>query len=234
MAAQNTLEQVRWQDLKVRSEADIVLEIAQKEGWKDCEVFGRGDMIMEPQESMGWKLIPADQYKDSIPPQAVERLHQVLNAGVRVRGVIIADDERRTEPAPEIPEIAPAPARPRISLSWVRTAVSWTGEALLGLAHLAGSVASWIGKGLLVLTVAVCTIVLLWGVFTLLLSFLAGALIHLWWLIPVGLLLFGMASAGSGTSASTGGGYDYDPQLVVLVDDGEGGTAWVSLYTWYD
>ena len=67
MSTQSIIQQVRWQDLKVRSEIDIVLEIAKKEGWEDCEIFGYGDMITQPQESNGWKLIPADLYKDSIP-----------------------------------------------------------------------------------------------------------------------------------------------------------------------
>src|SRR5512139_743742 len=99
MSEINVGEQVRWQDLRVKSELDIVFDIAEQQGWKDCEVFGSGDMITQPQESKGWKLIPADLYEDSIPPQAVGRLHQVINAGVRVRGVIIADDQRREEPA---------------------------------------------------------------------------------------------------------------------------------------
>ncbi len=29
-------------------------------------------------------------------------------------------------------------------------------------------------------------------------------------------------------------GKDYDPKLVILVDDGNGGTTWVSLFAWYD
>ena len=63
MTTTTVAEQVRWQDLKVRSELDKVLEIAKEEGWEDCEVFGYGDMITEPHESNGWNLIPADLYK---------------------------------------------------------------------------------------------------------------------------------------------------------------------------
>jgi hypothetical protein len=44
------------------------------------------------------------------------------------------------------------------------------------------------------------------------------------------LFLIGIANAGTGTRT----GVDYDPKLVVLVDDGKGGTTWVSLFTWYD
>ena len=59
-------------------------------------IAGNGDMITTPRESNNWKLIPADLYKYSIPTAAVARLHQIINAGVRVHGVIIADDEHRT------------------------------------------------------------------------------------------------------------------------------------------
>ncbi len=86
MTANTMSQQVQWQDLKVRSETDIVLEIAAKEGWTDCEVFGHGEMITQPQESTGWKLIPADLYKYSIPAEAVKRLSQVINAGVQSPG----------------------------------------------------------------------------------------------------------------------------------------------------
>ena len=63
MTAQPITQQVRWQDLTVRSELEVVLEIAKKAGWKDCEIFGHGDMLTQPQESKSWKLIPADLYK---------------------------------------------------------------------------------------------------------------------------------------------------------------------------
>jgi hypothetical protein len=191
MSTQIIGEQVRWQDLKVRSDIDIVLEIAKKEGWEDCEIFGYGDMITQPQESMGWKLIPADLYKYSIPIEAVGRLHQIINAGVRVQGVIIADDERRIESLP-------APATPKVSLSSVKTVVSFLFKALLGFIRVVGAIA--------------------------LVSFFAVSLIHFWPVIILGSLAVAVIGAGS----------DYDPKLVILVDDGRGGTAWVSLFAWYD
>src|SRR6266508_6044760 len=121
MFTQTLGPQVRWQDLRMRSEIELVLEIAKQQGWDDCEVFGSGDMITQPQDSMGWKLIPADLYEYSIPTQAIGRLHQIINAGVRVRGVIIADDERRTEPAT-------ASAKPKVSLPSLRPVMSWIGK----------------------------------------------------------------------------------------------------------
>ena len=189
MSTQMIKQQVQWQDLTVRSEVDVVLEIAKKEGWEDCEIFGHGDMITQPQESMGWELIPADIYKYSIPAEGVTRLHQIINAGVRVRGVIIADDQRRIEPPP-------APATPRVSLPSVETVVSFIGKALLGLFFVAGAIA----------VVSLFAITLLYA-------------------LPIILL---------GLLVRSGTGMDYDPKLVVLVDDGRGGTAWVSVFTWYD
>ena len=100
MFTQPNTQLVQWQDFKVRSEVDVVLEIAHQKGWKDCEIFGNGDMITQPLESMGWKLIPADLYEYSIPAEGVDRVLQTINAGVRIQGVIIADDNRRKEPPP--------------------------------------------------------------------------------------------------------------------------------------
>lgn len=191
MSIQPVTKQVRWQDLLVVNEVEMVLGIARQFGWDDCEIFGSGDMITEPQESMGWDLIPGDQYKYSIPDEAVGRLHHLINAGIQIKGVIIADDQRsRQEPEPS-PE-------PRFSLPALETILSAIGKALLKI-------------------LTVTAIVALVGV---------GAIVLLY-LSPI-LLLFGLMSMGKGATV------EYDPKLVVLVDDGQGGTAWISLFTWYD
>lgn len=250
MCAQTVGEQVRWQDLQVRSETDIVFDIAKREGWEDCEVFGSGDMITQPQESKGWKLIPADQYKYSIPIQAVARLHQVINAGVRVKGVIIADDTRREEsdsapvesdthetvapPAPTQPEakamdpvlpeeqrteLPAAPDRSRVDpLAAAETPAPFAGEVLYGLTRLA-----------IVIAILVGAIAVAMGVIFLI-SLVGHELIHFWPVLPIGLFLLSCV----GSSTGTGSRVDYDPKLVVLVEDGKGGTAWISLFTWYD
>ena len=187
MSAQPYTQQVRWQDMKVRGEVDIILEIAQKEGWEDCEIFGSGDMITQPQESMGWKLIPADLYKYSIPVEGVERLRLLVNAGIRIQGVIIADDKRNTETPSN-------PAIPEVSLQSFKTNLSGIGKAVLGIIRIAGVIA-------LVSLVSLLVIFLspLFGLF-----YLVGGIIG------------------------------YDPKLVILVDDGNGGTVWISFFTWYD
>jgi len=134
MITQPNTKQIQWQDLKVVSDVDLVLNIAKQNGWKDCEIFGYGDMITTPMESLGWKLFPADLCEYSIPAVGVARILQIINAGVRIQGVIIADDKRRTDPPPT----PVRPARPIISLPTAKTVFSLLGKALLGLAAIAG------------------------------------------------------------------------------------------------
>ena len=210
MSAQTIHQQVQWQDLKVRSELEVVFEVAAKEGWKDCEMFGHGDMITQPQESTGWKLIPADQYDHSIPIEAIKRLHQVINAGVQVRGVIIADDERRTEPPP-------AQARPKVLVKKV-------------LLKAVGSVVSRIARTLLWLTCIAILAAVVIGLIALVVTWP----VYFVPMIILGLLVCAGASSSPSTSTSSITRKRYDPKLVVLVDDGNGGTAWVSLFTWYE
>lgn len=228
-------EQVRWQDLKVRGEIDIVFEIAKREGWADCEVFGYGDMLTEPRESMGWDLIPADLYEHSIPPEAVGRLHQIIDAGIRVQGVIIADDQRKTQP-----QLTPAPVRVRhrLSMPSLKPVVSGIGKVVKGTFRVAGAVASFFGNALLGLAGAVVALI---GKVLLGLLYAAGAialigfagymLIHYFWLaLPLGFLFLISAASDSDPNRRV----KFDPKLVVLVDDGTGSTVWVSLYTWYE
>jgi len=191
MTAQTITQQVRWQDLQVRSETDIVMELARREGWQDCESFGSGAMITSPQEARGWKLIPADMYEYSIPVEAARRLLQVINAGVRVQGVIIADDQRREAPAP--PPATASPGKPR---EWIGPLAAEAGKALLWLAGAAA-----------------------------VLAFVAGLVYIMLMAAPllIGLMVLGAFAGNS-----------YDPKLVILVDDGNGGSAWISLFTWYD
>jgi hypothetical protein len=196
MVTEPNTQLIVWQDFKVRSEVDIVLEIARQKGWNDCEIFGSGNMITQPQESIGWKLIPADLYEYSIPTEGVDRVLQTINAGVRIQGIIIADDERRAVPPP-------IPARPKISLAAVKKVVSTIGKALL-----------------MIMVVA--------GVFTFVLFglILVAHMITLSpWVLGIGLIVL-LCSGASSTS--------YDPKLIILVDDGNGGTVWISLLAWYD
>lgn len=238
MSAQSIIQHVRWQDLRVRSEVDIVFEIAREKGWDDCEIFGYGDMITQPYESTGWKLIPADLYDDRIPAEGVERIRQIIDAGVRIQGIIIADDQRRTE-------TPPAPSKPKGLLSRVtkiqsffdralndlRRVPAGFGRALAGLSRLPAR----LFKALVVRLVRL--LVGIGGVLLKLISIVAPvALIALaaYMLIHIPLLLIIPGMMLVGVSTSSGTGVSYDPKLVVLVDDGTGGTVWVSVLTWYD
>jgi hypothetical protein len=190
MSAQTITQQIRWQDLSVRTETDTVMEIARRQGWQDCEIFGNGAMITSPQEARGWKLIPANMYEYSIPTEAARRVLQVINAGVRVQGVIIADDQRRKAMPP------PAPDNPGKPLEWVGPLAARAGKALLCLAGAAA-----------------------------MLAFVAGfvSILLMGWPLLIGMLVL---VAFTGTN--------YDPKLVILVDDGSGGSAWIALFTWYE
>jgi hypothetical protein len=191
MSTQTITPQVRWQDFNVRTETDTVLEMARRKGWQDCEIFGSGAMITQPREEQGWTLIPADGYEYSIPPEAADRLLQVINAGVRVQGVIIADDQRREAPAPP-----PEPVSPAKPLEWFKPLAAGAGKALLWLAGAAAILALFVGMASIMILAA-----------------------------PV---LIGMMMLGGST------GMAYDPKLVILVDDGSGGSTWISLFTWYE
>jgi hypothetical protein len=181
MLPQATDRQIQWQDFKIRSEVDIVLEIAKQKGWKDCEIFGYGSMITQTQDTTGWKLIPADLYQYSIPPEGVNRVLLAINAGIRIQGVIIADDERRKVPPPA------APAGPKIPRSALNAVLSFIGKALVGLI-------------LLVVAIKFSPLVM------------------------VGAVIIGLIGAAVA----------FDPKLIILVDDGNGGTVWISLLTWYE
>lgn len=215
MSTQTLTQQVRWQDFSVMKEIDIVFEIARQQKWKDCEIFGHGDMITQPQDSKGWKLIPADIYEYSIPAEAASRVLQVINAGVRIQGVIIADDERRKVPAPTpvttptpAPVLAPTPARTEVSLQPLKTTLFSVGKTLLELILIAGVIA-FVGL-------------------------IAVSLVALIKFMPWLLLLAPLLLLGGGVGYGYGYDYDYDPKLIVLVDDGSGVAVWVSLFTWYE
>ena len=214
MSMQPFTQQVRWQDLMVKSEVEIVLELAKKEGWVDCEIFGYGDMITQPQESKGWKLIPANLYKYSIPAEAVGRLHQIINTGVRIKGVVIADDERSKNPQL-------TPTKPKVSLSSVKTIAAsiktLTGKVISLIVSFVGKAISFIGKALLGLMLVASVIGLV--------SLFIHLIKYLGLFISLGLMVL---------AACMGSGVEYDPKLVILVDDDEGRTVWVSLFTWYN
>ncbi len=239
MSAKSIIQQVRWQDLRVRSEVDVVFEIAKEKGWDDCEIFGYGDMITQPRESTGWKLIPADLYDEPIPAEGVERIGQIIEAGVRIQGVIIADDQRgiETQPAPSRPKVLPSVVmKIRTFFDGVLTVLKGVPagfvSALAGLIRLPARLVRALATGLgrLLIGIGEVLLKLIRIVIPIaLFAFAAYMLIH----FPLILIIPGIMMLGSASTAS-GTGVRYDPKLVVLVDDGTGGTTWVSVLTWYD
>ena len=241
MSAQSIIQQVRWQDLKVRSEVDVVFELAKREGWDDCEVFGHGDMITQPMDTMGWKLIPADLYEGSIPAEGIGRVHQIIDAGVRIKGIIIADDERKAEapPEPSNPKVLLLVAaktssllsKAKAGLTHARTGL---GKALTRLSHMPARFGRALATGLGRLLVGIGRVLLKLisiAVPVALVALVVYTVIHFPWLMIIpGIIMF--ASAAS--MDTTGQYVSYDPKLVVLVDDGTGYTVWVSVLTWYD
>jgi hypothetical protein len=183
LAVHSPKQTVQWQDLKVSRDLDLVLSVAQQNGWKDCEIFGYGDMRAQPLESNGWNLIPADVFQYSIPAEGVNRIVTIMNAGVRIQGVIIADDLRKTEPPP-------APKKPLVTLPSAASVLSTISKVLTGL--------------------IVFGAVVLFGRILLTVALVLGAIIVLCMAIT------------------------HDPKLIILVEDGNGNTAWVSVLTWFD
>ena len=231
MFTENTTQQVQWQDFIVKSEVDVVFEMARQKGWKDCEIFGYGDMITQPLESKGWKLIPYDLYEYSIPAEGVDRVLKTINAGVRIKGVIIADDQRKSAPppAPARPGISkpsaikgvivavdqrksappPAPARPSISRpSEIKGVIVAVDQRKSTPPPAPTRPSSRSSAGTIFSFIGIVLLGLIVTPF-------AFALMPLWIIVNI----FGQ---------------DYDPKLIVLVDDGKGNHVWISLLTWYE
>jgi hypothetical protein len=238
MSTQSIIQQVRWQDLRVRSEVDVVFETAKEKEWDECEIFGYGDMITQPLELTGWKLIPADIYDDRVPAEGVERIRQIIDAGVRIQGIIIADDQRRTETPPSF-------SKPQILSSIVTKIQMFFDRALTGLKRVPagfGRALVWLSRlpSRLVRALATGLGRLVVGIGKILLKLISivvpVALIALaaYMLIRFPLLLIIPVMMLIGVSSASGTGVSYDPKLIVLVDDGTGGTVWVSVLTWYD
>jgi len=238
MSTQSIIQQVRWQDLRVRSEVDVVFETAKEKGWDECEIFGYGDMITQPRDSKGWKLIPADLYDDRIPAKGVERICQIIDAGVRIQGIIIANDQRRTETPPAFSKhqvfssiVTKIQSFFHGALKGLRRVPAGFGRALVWLSRLPTRLVRALATGLGLLLVGISRVLL-----KLISIVVPVALIALavYMLIRFPLLLIIPVMMLIGISTASGTGVSYDPKLIVVVDDGTGGTVWVSVLTWYD
>jgi hypothetical protein len=155
-----------------------------------------------------------------------------MNAGVRIQGVIIADDKRKTNPPPITakPVVSRPSTRPVLSMigKVVRGWVAIPGAALGRLAAIAGvarhGLADITGVALRALVV-IARVALRVLVGVALVGFL-GLIMGPFTLLLAPMIILGAAMGGPSTK--------FDPKLIVLVEDGNGGTAWISVLTWFD
>ncbi|MBN1536195.1 MAG: hypothetical protein JW908_05640 [Anaerolineales bacterium] len=64
----------------------------------DYEVIGKGRLPTEPMQIGDWWVVPAHVYNSTIPPEAIGKVFDLINQGVRLRGLLVADDIRKTKP----------------------------------------------------------------------------------------------------------------------------------------
>lgn len=62
------------------------------------EVIGGGVMPTIPTQIGDWWVMPAQEYKGKIPKEANEKLFSLINSGVKIKGILIADDLKKVEP----------------------------------------------------------------------------------------------------------------------------------------
>ena len=59
------------------------------------EVIGHGVMPTKPMQIGEWWVVPADQYDSTIPPEAYKKLNALINRGIKIKGVFVADDIKK-------------------------------------------------------------------------------------------------------------------------------------------
>jgi hypothetical protein len=95
------------------SQFEQIKSIAEKFGWNnqnDIKLFGKGEMITNQVTINGWILKPINLHKSIIPSEAMQRVMELINAGIRIKGIVIADDARKYEVKQvTVPKPAPVP-----------------------------------------------------------------------------------------------------------------------------
>lgn len=93
---------------RLPSQFEQIRSLAEKSGWNnqsDIKLFGKGKMIADQTTINGWILKPVNLYEQIIPPEAMQRVMELINAGIKIKGIVIADDERKYEVVPEPEQI---------------------------------------------------------------------------------------------------------------------------------
>ncbi len=102
---------------KISQDTKDVMSLARKKHW-GFRVLGDRGMIPNPIFLFGWWFIPLEQDKLVIPARANRRVQELLNAGVRIKGVIVAHQSTYCLPAPKAePKPKPQP-KPKKELDW--------------------------------------------------------------------------------------------------------------------
>lgn len=90
------------------SQSTVILAIAKMQGWEEVRKVGQGGMIDGPIETNGWKVISLEMYKGIIPPEAMHKV-ETLTRGIRLKGLLVADDMQHIEQQSRtMPLVAPA------------------------------------------------------------------------------------------------------------------------------
>lgn len=63
----------------------------------EYEVVGCGEMPTQPVQIGEWWVVPAELYQGKVPKEAQQKLFALLNRGVKIKGLVIADDLKKVE-----------------------------------------------------------------------------------------------------------------------------------------
>lgn len=102
------------------------------------EIIGVGEMIEGPVEIGGWYLVPLDQYKSTIPPEAHQAIARILKSGVKVKGFIVAEDMAKVELKHKAKVALPQTDYGALATKALKMAAVVIGAVCLGLIYLVG------------------------------------------------------------------------------------------------
>lgn len=80
-------------------ENPTVGEVARKHRWKvgrkEARIIGHGDIPNHPVEVNGWIVMRATDFKRIVPQEAIDRVLILMDEGVEIKGLLIADDLKK-------------------------------------------------------------------------------------------------------------------------------------------
>lgn len=63
----------------------------------EYEVVGFGEVPTQPVQIGDWWVMPAELYQRKVPKEAYQKLFSLIRQGVKIKGVLIADDMKKIE-----------------------------------------------------------------------------------------------------------------------------------------